>query len=149
MKTYLNLYSQLCSYENLELAFKKARKRKTSKPYVIEFESNLSQNLLTIQFELQTFTYQPSPLTAFIIRDPKTRKISASHFRDRVVYHALCNVLSPLLGKSFISDSFANQKGKGSHNAIKRLEHFFAQLTLNHKLTSERERERVRLLVMF
>lgn len=149
MKTYNDLYPELCSYENLEIAFKKARKRKTLKPYVVEFESNLERNLLAIQFELQTFTYKPSSLTTFIIRDPKTRKISASHFRDRVVYHALCNVISPFLGNCFISDSFANRKGKGTHPAIKRFEQFLVQLTFNHKLTLERERERVELSAMF
>ena len=32
MKTYDNLWEKLCSYENLELAFRKARKHKTLKP---------------------------------------------------------------------------------------------------------------------
>jgi len=39
------LYEELCSYENLELAFKKARRGKTLKPYVIEFENKLDENL--------------------------------------------------------------------------------------------------------
>lgn len=138
MKTYNNLCSQLCSYENFELAFKNARKRKTLKEYVIEFEANLKENLLKLQFELQTFTYRPAPIKMFVVRDPKTRKIGASDFRDRVVHHALCNVIAPVLGNSFISDSFANRKGKGTHPAIKRFEHFLAQTTFNHKKTPER-----------
>lgn len=40
-----NLWSEVCSYENPELAFKKARKHKTTKNYVIEFEKNLKENL--------------------------------------------------------------------------------------------------------
>jgi len=73
MKTYNNLYERLCSCENLRLAFAKARKRKTLKPYVQDFEANLEENLKGIQIELQTQTYKPAPLTTFIVRDPKTR----------------------------------------------------------------------------
>ncbi len=133
MKTYNNLYSKLCSYENLELAHKKARKGKTRRNYVIEFEANLDANLKQLKLELETFTYSPAPLTTFVIRDPKTRTISASHFRDRVIHHALCNIISPILEKEFIHDSFANQKGKGTHKAIKRFEEFMRKVCSAHK----------------
>jgi len=133
------LYAVLCSYENLELAFKKARVRKTLKPYVIEFESDLKRNLIQLSHELENFTYSPSPLTTFIVYDPKTRKISASHFRDRVVHHALCNLIAPIFEKDFIFDSFANRKGKGTHSAIRRFEQFLSQTTSYHKKTEERE----------
>lgn len=133
MKSYKNLYSQFCSYENLELAFKRARKRKTLKEYVIEFEANLKNNLKQLQNELENFTYIPTPLTTFIVRDPKTRKISASHFRDRVIHHAICNILMPIFEKTFIFDSFANRKNKGTHNAIKRFEFFLRKVTKNGK----------------
>ena len=44
-----NLYNELCSYENLKFAYKKARKGKTLKSYVIEFEKYLKNNLLTLR----------------------------------------------------------------------------------------------------
>ncbi|MBI5047199.1 hypothetical protein HZC07_05735 [Candidatus Micrarchaeota archaeon] len=99
-----------------------------------------------LQFELQTFTYRPAPLTLFVVRDPKTRKIGASAFRDRIVHHALCNVLVPILGNAFIFDSFANRKGKGTHNAIKRFEKFIRKATFNHQKIKERERETLKLM---
>jgi len=133
VKTYNDLYAELCSYENLALAFKKARKRKALKNYVIAFETDLKENLLKLQFELQVFTYQPAPIKTFIVSDPKTRKIGASDFRDRVVHHALYNVISPILGSSFIFDSFANRKGKGTHKAIKRFENFLRRISFNHR----------------
>ena len=126
------MYSTLCSYNNLYLAWRKARKRKTLKEYVLAFEGNLEGNIRELQHELETFTYKPSPLTTFVIRDPKTRKISASHFRDRVVHHALCNVIEPILSKNFIYDSFANQKGKGTHLAVKRFEHFIKKVRVQN-----------------
>jgi len=118
------LYSKICSYENLELAFSKARQGKTLKPYIIEFEQHLKGNLQILQVELFFQTYKPRPLETFILRDPKTRKISKSDFRDRVVHHALCNVIGPLFEKSFIFDSYANRKGKGTLKAVERFEHF-------------------------
>ncbi len=133
METYRNLCTRLCSYENLEVAFRKARKGKTLKDYVINFESELEKNITQLKEELETLTYSPAPLTTFLVRDPKTRKISASHFRDRVVHHALCNIIEPILEKEFIHDSFANQKGKGTHMAIKRYERFLRRVSFNRK----------------
>jgi len=120
----MDLYSELCSYENLELAFKKARKGKTLKPYIIEFEASLDENLKQLCQELLLHSYRPKPLETFILRDPKTRKISKSDFRDRVVHHAICNIIEPLFEKCFIFDSFANRLGKGTFKAIERFEHF-------------------------
>lgn len=122
--------------DNLELAFRKARKGKTLKDYVLEFELDLENNLKQLKHELETFIYSPAPLTTFIVRDPKTRRISASHFRDRVVHHALCNIIAPILEKDFIYDSFANQKGKGTHKAIKRFEKFMRKTS--HTMTARR-----------
>ncbi|MDP1694727.1 MAG: reverse transcriptase domain-containing protein [Candidatus Woesearchaeota archaeon] len=124
MKIYTNLWRHLTSYPNLELAFKKARKRKTKKAYIQEFEKNLDDNLTQLQLELNFHIYTPKPLTTFIIRDPKTRKISKADFRDRVIHHALCNVLEPLFDSNFIHDSYANRRGKGTLKAIQRFDQF-------------------------
>jgi retron-type reverse transcriptase len=59
-----------------------------------------------------------------MIYDPKERMISAAPFRDRVVHHALCNVIEPVFEKTFIHDSYANRKGKGTHKAIERYQHY-------------------------
>ncbi len=126
-------YDILCSYENLELAFTKARKGKTLKQYVIEFEHNLKINLLELRNELLLHTYKPQPLETFIIRDPKTRKISKSDFRDRVVHHALCNVIEPLFDRKFIFDNYANRLGKGAFKAIERFDYFKRKVSMNNK----------------
>jgi retron-type reverse transcriptase len=132
MKTYNNLYDKVCSQENLLLAYAKARKRKTLKSYVIEFEKELHQNILLLRIELITQTYKPKALETFTIRDPKTRKISKSDFRDRIVHHAICNVIESIFDKTFIYDSYANRIGKGTLNAIKRFEYFQRKVTANN-----------------
>jgi len=126
-----NMYEQLCSYENLLLAFKKARKGKTRKDYVIKFEKDLENNLNKLREELISQKYQPKPLKSFIIRDPKTRKISKSKFRDRVIHHALINIIGNLFEKSFIYDSYANQIGKGTLKAIERFNFFKRKVSRN------------------
>jgi len=130
-KPYKHLYQNVCSLGTIILAWKKARKGKTKRPDVIEFEKNLKQNLFDLQFELKSQTYKPMPLTTFPIRDPKTRLISKSSFRDRIIHHVLINVIGPLFEKSFIYDSCANQKGKGNLFALKRFDQFIKKVSRN------------------
>ncbi len=68
---------------------------------VIEFEKKLKENLLQLRAELLFHVYNPKPLKTFILKDPKTRRISKADFRDRVVHHALCNVIEPIFEKCF------------------------------------------------
>ena len=127
-----DLYTKLCSYNNLELAFKRARKGKTLKQYVIDFEKDTEENLRQIQIELLFHTYKPRPLQEFILRDPKTRKINRSAFRDRIVHHALCNIIEPIFERKFIFDSYANRRGKGTFRAIGRFNDFSREVTKNY-----------------
>lgn len=131
MKTYKNLYARIHSLDNLVLAWKKARKGKTRKPYVIKFEKDLEKNLLDLQFELKNQFYKPMPLTTFVLRDPKTRKISKSDFRDRIVHHAIVSIIEPIFDKNFIYDSCANRTDKGNLFALQRFERFRRKVTNN------------------
>ncbi len=105
------MYTQLHSWENLLLAYHKASKGKRGHPNVAAFEYKLEDNLLQLQRELQEQTYQPGEYHSFYIHDPKKRLISAAPFRDRVVHHALCNLIEPIFERSFIFDSYANRIG--------------------------------------
>ena len=135
MKTYNNLYNQLCSLENLQLAFEKASKNKRNKKSVINFEANLENELNKLKQELESLTYKPKQLRKFVIRDPKTRKIHISDFRDRVIHHALINVIGFVFEKLFIFDSFASRIEKGTLAAVKRFEKFVRQVSRNGRLT--------------
>lgn len=135
-KTYKRLYIKVCDYKNLHLAFMKARKGKTRKFYVLEFQKDLIDNLEELKKELENEAYQPKPLKTFILRDPKTRKISKANFRDRVVHHAVINFFDPIYEKVFIYDSYANRKGKGPLAALNRLDNFIKKVSKNGKLAS-------------
>jgi RNA-directed DNA polymerase len=124
MKTYKNLYPQICEFENLFLAFRAAAKGKRGKPEVAAFERELEPNLFRLQEELLAQTYEPGPYTHFPIRDPKPRIISAAPFRDRVVHHALVRLIEPIFEARFIHDSYACRVGKGTHRALDRCQAF-------------------------
>ena len=129
----INLYEQIYSIDNLMRAWRRARKGKTQKDYVIEFELDTIGNLFKLHEELKFQIYQPKPLNTFILRDPKTRKISKADFRDRIVHHALVKIIEPIFEKSFIYDSCANRKGKGNLFAIKQFDLFKRKITNNLK----------------
>lgn len=134
---YGNLYNELYSFRNLELAFRKAKRNKRYKKAVQEFEFNLEENLLQIKHELETLAYEPFPLKQFVIRDPKTRLISASSFRDRIVHHALCNIIQPIFERSFIHDSYANQINKGTSKALERFDKFKRKVSENGRVLNK------------
>ncbi len=118
MKTYKNLYPQVCSFENLYQAFRAARKGKRDRVAVASFEFDLERNLLELEAELRDQTYRPDAYTNFCIYEPKRRLVSAAPFRDRVVHHALCQVIEPIWEARFIHTSFACRVGKGTHKAL-------------------------------
>lgn len=124
MKRYGNLWQQIVSFKNILLAAKKAQKGKRFRPSVLAFNDNLERELLQLQIELSNKTYCPGNYTTFEIFDPKPRIISAAPYCDRVVHHALCNIIVPIIERTFIDDSYANRTGYGTHRALKRFTQF-------------------------
>ena len=118
MKRHSNLWPQVIAFDNLLRASRLAQKGKRFRLNVLAFNHCLEQELQQLQAELKTLTYQPGGYRTFRIRDPKPRMISAAPYRDRVVHHALCNVIVPLLDRSLIHDTYANREGYGTHRAL-------------------------------
>lgn len=119
------MFEEIYKFENLHMAYLKARKCKRYRPEILKFSYNLEDNLLKLQDELVNENYQHGEYREFVVCDSKKRVIKAAPFRDRVVHHALCNIVEPIFEKGFIYDSYACRKEKGTHKAIKRLEKFW------------------------
>ena len=126
MKRCGNLKDSFLSFENLYAGYKKAFKATKNYP-ACEFTFNLDRELHLLRKELACASYVPREYRYFLIKDPKERRISVAEFRDRVVHHSLVNILEPVFEKRFIYDSYATRKGKGTHRAIARAQHYIRQ----------------------
>ena len=112
------------SWTNLDRAARRARRGKRYRPDVAAFEFDLEYHLLRLQQQLRDGTYRPGTFRTRVIYEPKRRLISAAPYWDRVVHHALCNVIEPIFERRFIADSYACRKGKGNHAAVRRASEF-------------------------
>jgi RNA-directed DNA polymerase len=120
MRRLGGIWGDVVSFENLLLAYRKARRGKGRSPDVARFALDLEKELLRLQRELEDGTYWPGAYRLFRIYERKPRTIAAAPFRDRVVHHAVMNLIEPPLDRTFIHDSYACRRGKGVHAAVDR-----------------------------
>lgn len=118
------MFPRVVAWENLLVAYRKAARGKRGRAPAATLEFQLADRLLELQTELVNETYRPGTYRHFTIHEPKRRLISAAPFRDRVVHHALCNVIEPLFEARFHPHSYANRAGKGTHRAVDQLQAF-------------------------
>jgi len=124
MKRCGNLFAGICAFKNLLLAAKKAQRGKRFKKSTAAFNLELERNLLLLQSALRSGNYRMGRYRHFYVFDPKRRFISATPYSDRVVQHALCNVIEPIFDHAFVFDSYACRKEKGTHKAVSRFQQF-------------------------
>jgi len=124
MQRINNLFEPLGTLDNLMQAWKKARKGCGKTRESARFFCELERELLSLQSALQAGIWYPSPYRFFEIYDPKQRQIAVAEFRDRVVHHAVVQILEPCYERIFIHDSYATRSGKGVHAAVFRARQF-------------------------
>lgn len=120
MRRLGGLWERVTAFENLLAAYRKARLGKRTRPAVARFALNLEGEILALQSALREGAYRPGAYRLFTIYERKPRLIAAAPFRDRVVHHALMNIIEPPLDRRFIHDSYACRTGKGVHAAVAR-----------------------------
>ncbi len=123
-KTYNKLWDKVVDWENLHQAYLGASKGKRFQKDVLDFQSNLEENLINIQNHLIWRSWVPGRFRSFMVYEPKQRFIQAPPFQDRVVHHALVRVIEPLFEKKFIHHSYACRAGKGNHAAVLQLQDY-------------------------
>lgn len=108
MKRYNNLFDKIVSLDNLYLADKKARRNKSSRKDIKEFDQNKEELLKKLQQNLINGTYKTSEYNTFIIREPKERLIfRLPYYPDRIVHHAVMNIMEPIWVSIFIKDTYS------------------------------------------
>ncbi len=138
MKRLRDLWPPLIAFDNLWRAWRQARRGKSRSPGAIAFELNLERELLALQRELADGSYQPGAYRLFTLYERKPRLIAAAPFRDRVVHHAVMNVIEPPLDRTFIYDSYACRRGKGTHAAVDRYQRWARRYPYVLKLDIQR-----------
>lgn len=126
-KTFCGLWERVVNWDNLVLALRKAEKGKRYRDEVLRYKHRWEENLLNLQNHLIWGSWEPAPLRTFYVHEPKLRLIEAPAFRDRVLHHALNNIVEPIFESKFIFDSYACRAGKGTHAAVSRLQGFLRQ----------------------
>lgn len=124
MRKLSGVWEDVCSWGNLALAHKVARRGKRRRPEVARFDLDWETELLRLRRELLDLTWFPGPFRTFTIYESKPRRISAVPYRDRVVHQAIMNILGPHLDRTLIYDTYACRVGKGTEAARLRAQHF-------------------------
>ena len=120
MRRYGNLYDSMVNKDNLKLAFNKAKKRGKKTPsgmrIVRRIEDNPDHYIDKLHELLLSGNYRTSPYTTKVIYEPKERKIFILPFYpDRIVHHAIMNILEPIWDSVLDSGVYSCRKGKGQH----------------------------------
>ncbi len=122
MKRIGNLYETVYGIENLILADDIARKGKLRSHGVRVHDRNRMENLQKLHEELKSQTFKTSEYSIFKIYEPKEREIyRLPYFPDRILHHAIMNVMEPIWTSIFTADTFSCIKGRGIHAAAVRV----------------------------
>jgi retron-type reverse transcriptase len=122
MKRHGNLYERICDIQNIYLADDLASKGKGKQFSVVNHKANRDMNLLKLQTMLLDKTFKTSPYTVFKVYEPKEREVyRLPYFPDRIVHHAIMNVLESIFINTFTTDTYSCIKGMGLHKASRRL----------------------------
>jgi len=119
----------VASFENLHLAFVKAARGKSKRPDVARFCMNWETHLADLSTRLLSGSYNPGAYRVFTVHEKKTRTIMAAPFIDRIVHHAVCNVVTPHLERSMTPNSCANRIGMGTRKGLE----LFGRFAHNHR----------------
>lgn len=117
---------EIFSFENLYQAYLYTRNGKRDKSSVIRYSLNALENINYTKLRLQDKSYNIGEYYEFTVKYPKERIIRAPPFCDRVVQRCLCaQVLTPVIERQLIFDTYACRIGKGAHAGLNRMEYFF------------------------
>lgn len=120
MKRIGNIFDQIISLDNLRLADNNARKGKVNTYGVRLHDQNREANLLALHESLKNQTFHTSPYHIFKIYEPKERIIyRLPYYPDRIVHHAIMNVLEPVWVSVFTKNTYSCIKNRGIHKCAR------------------------------
>jgi hypothetical protein len=133
---FLEVYAS--SFIGLYKAWRKTMLGKSRNLKALIYASNFIEGIIDLSESLNNRTYAIKRYRVFTVYEPKRREIFAIDFESKIVLHSLCdNILEPLFCKSFINDSYANQRGKGMHCGLDRLKNNMRSFFIKNKAREE------------
>lgn len=103
---------------------------------MLVFEKYLEQNIFALHRDLVSKAYRHGTYSNFYIYDPKLRHIHKATVRDRVLHHAIFQILNPIFEPTFISHSFSCRVGKGTHKGVDVLDIMLRKVSKNYTQTA-------------
>lgn len=128
----IDLFHQPIPLSDFYLAYGECRKNKRNTVNALSFEIDYEKNLQDLFNEVNSGNYQPRRSVAFIVNQPVKREVFAADFRDRIIHHLLYLKLNAAFERTFIYDSYSCRVGKGTHFAIRRVDHFIRSCSRNY-----------------
>lgn len=120
MKRTGNLFERICSIDNLYAADATASRGKSKQPAVIAHQLVQDSNIWKLHNLLLNKQFRTSAYTQFKVYEPKERLVyRLPYYPDRIVHHAIMNVLEPIFVATFTTDTYSCIKGKGIHAAAR------------------------------
>ena len=132
----------LATLDNLALAFERASRGKRRQPDVLAFAHHLERSLEQLGHAIRNETVHVGRFRSFRIFDPKPRVIHAPVFEERVLHHAVMNLVGPILDRSLVDDTYACRTGKGALAAVHRAQshlrryHFYVKVDMRRYFAS-------------
>ena len=130
MKTEKHILGRIYTIKNVLKAYQKARKCKRYRHEVLKFEANREMNCARAILDIKNGTYKAGRYFVFKVFEPKERLIMALPFYDRVIQHAIVNIIEPIFEKRFVFHSYACRKDKGAHAASDTLSRWLYNLQI-------------------
>lgn len=126
MKRYGNLFEKIYNKQNIFLAHQKARKKKTKRKAIKDFDNNISEEINKISEMIKNKTYKVSPYKIDKRIERKKERIiyKLPYNPDRIIHHAVLQIIEPILAQTYIKDTYQSIKNRGVHKAKDRIKQF-------------------------
>lgn len=116
MKRLTDVWNKIIAKDNLYLALNNASRGRTQRPHIKRVLENKEEYIEKLYKQLKEQKYKTSNYSVITLYVPKKREIYRLPFYpDRIIHHAIINILEPFWMQRFQYHSYACQKGKGQH----------------------------------
>ena len=136
-KRHGSLIGRIADMDNLRRAYEQTARGKRMTWGYLEFKEYASANLRAINGQLLDGAWRQGAYRQFMIYEPKPRLISALDFADRLVQHALVNVIGPIFEAGLLPHTMACRKGLGTHAGVRRVQSLLRSTQATHFLKTD------------